>query len=175
MANLSSKWAISDFRNIDSNLQSNSYFSFSKLSSPYVDKNNFQSSSILSDKLTTNNFKILHQNKCGKYHKSDEFLISLAETSPHVLCLTEHHLWTDELKNINLGHYTLGSQYCRQSHKQGGVSIFVSNNIQFHTINLDHLNKEKDLEICALKIGLPQENLIIICIYRSPLGILNIL
>ena len=170
MANLSSKWAISDFRNIDSNLQSNSYFRFSKLSSPDVDKNSFQSPSILSDKLRPNNFKVLHQNIRGIFHKTDEFLISLAETFPHVLCLTEHHLRMDELKNINLGYYTLGSQYCRQSHKQGGVSIFVPSNIQFHTINLDHFNKEKDLEICALKIGLPQENLIIICIYRSPTG-----
>jgi len=55
-----------------------------------------------------------------------------------------------ELNNINLGHYNLGSQYCRQSFKHGGVSIFVSNDIHFQPINLDHFNKEKDLEICAL-------------------------
>jgi exonuclease III len=84
--------------------------------------------------------------------------------------LTEHHLRIDELKNINLGQYTLVAQYCRQSYKQGGVSIFVSSDIQSHAINLDHFNKEKDLEICALKICLPQKNLIIICIYRSPTG-----
>jgi len=76
----------------------------------------------------------------------------------------------DELNNINLGHYILGSQYCRQSLKQGGVSIFVSSDIQFHTINLDRFNKEKDLEICTLRIGLPHKNLIIICTYRSPTG-----
>jgi hypothetical protein len=112
MANLSSERAITDFRKIDSNLQSNIYFSFSKLCSPDVDKNSFQSPSILSDKLRVNNFKVLHQNMHGICHKSDEFLISLAETSPPVLCLTKHHLWMDELKNINLGYYTLGSQYC---------------------------------------------------------------
>jgi len=106
------KQAISDFRNIHSNLQNNSYFSFSTLNSPDEDKNSFHSPSILSDKLRVNNFKVLHQNICGIFHKTAKFLISLAETSPHVLCLTEHHLRTDELKNINLGYYTLGSQYC---------------------------------------------------------------
>ena len=49
-------------------------------------------------------------------------------------------------------------------------TVFVSSDIQFHAINLDHFNKEKDLEICALKIGLPQKKFIIICIYRSPTG-----
>ena len=117
-----------------------------------------------------NNFKILLQNIRGIFHKTDELLISLEETSPHVLCITEHHLRMDELNNINLGHYILGSQYCRQSLKQGGVSIFVSSDIQFHTINLDRFNKEKDLEICTLRIGLPHKNLIIICTYRSPTG-----
>jgi len=50
------------------------------------------------------------------------------------------------------------------------VSRYVSSDIQFHPINLDHFNKGKDLELCAIKIGLPQKNLIIICIYRSPTG-----
>jgi len=170
MANLSSNRAVSDSRNIDTNLQSSIYFNYSKLSNPNVDKNNIYSPSNLSDNLKSNNFKILHQNIRGIFHKTDEFLTSLTHTAPHVLCLTKHHLRSDELKNINLGQYTLGAQYCRQSYKQGGVSIFVSSDIQFHAINLDHFNKEKDLEICALKIGLPQKNFIIICIYRSPTG-----
>jgi hypothetical protein len=75
-----------------------------------------------------------------------------------------------ELETINLTHYVLGAQYCHHSYKQGGVSIFVSRDIQFHPIDLKYFNKEKDLEICALKIDLHKTNLIIICIYRFPTG-----
>jgi len=135
-----------------------------------VDKKSIHSPINLSDNLKPNNFKILHQNIRGIFHKTDEFLTSVTHTSPHVLCLTEHHLRADELKNIKLGQYTLGAHYCQQSYKQGGVSTYVSSDIQFHLINLDHFNKEKDLELSATKIGLSQKNLIIICIYRSPTG-----
>jgi hypothetical protein len=71
---------------------------------------------------------------------------------------------------INLTNYVLGAQFCCHSYKQGGVSIFVSRDIQFHPIDLKYFNKEKDLEICTLKIDLHKTNLIIICIYRSPTG-----
>jgi exonuclease III len=122
-----------------------------------VDKNSNHILSDLSDNLKLNHFKILHQNIRGILHKSDEFLTSVTQTSPHVICLTEHHLRTEELESINLGQYTLGAQYCRQFYKQGGVSIYVSSDIQVYPINLNHFNKEKDLEICALKIDLPQK------------------
>jgi hypothetical protein len=104
-----------------------------------VDKNSIHVLSNLSDNLKFNDFKILHQNIL---HKTDEFLTSVTQTSPHVLCLTEHHLRAEELESINLGQCTLGAQYCRQFYKQGGVSIYVSSDIQFYPINLNHFNKE---------------------------------
>ena len=112
---------------------------------------------ITSDKFISNCFKIVHQNICGLFYKTYEFVTSIADTSPQVVCLTEHHLRSEVVQNINLGQYTLGAQFCRQSQKQGGVLIFVFNNIQFHAINLDHFNREKDLETCALKISLLQK------------------
>ena len=73
MGNLSSNRAVSDSRNIDANLQSSIYFNCSKLSNPNVDKNSIYSPSNLSDNLKSNNFKILHQNIRGIFHKTDEF------------------------------------------------------------------------------------------------------
>jgi hypothetical protein len=145
MDNLISNRTANDSGNTDTNQQSSIYFNYSKQNSPNVDNNSVHLSDNLSDNLKPNNLIILHQNIRGILHKIDEFLISVTHTSPHVLCLTEHHLRTDELKNINLGHYTLGTQYCRKSYKQGGVSIYVSSDIQFYPINLDHFNKDKDL------------------------------
>jgi hypothetical protein len=120
--------------------------------------------------LKLTHFKILHRNIRGLFNNTDELLNLITLISPHVLCLTEHHLRTDELETINLTHYVLGAQYCRHSYKQDGISIFVSRDIQFHPTDLNCVNKEKDLEICALKINLNQINLIIICIYRYPNG-----
>jgi len=75
---------------------------------------------------------------------------------------------TEETGNVNLGQYTLGATFCRQTYEHGDVCIYVSKDIQFHTINLDQYNKEKDLEICALKLCLLSSSFAILCIYRSP-------
>jgi len=77
---------------------------------------------------------------------------------------------TEEIGNVNLGQYTLGATFCRQTYKHGGVCIYILKDIQFNTINLDQYNEEKDLEICALKLRLSSCNFTIICIYRSPTG-----
>ena len=63
--------------------------------------------------------------------------------------------------------------FCRTTFKQGGVCIYVSNDIQFQSIDLVQFNREKDLEICAINIHLPCNKLVIICIYRSPTGNFN--
>ena len=71
---------------------------------------------------------------------------------------------------MSLDKYTLGASFCRQTYKHGGVCIYVLNNIQFSTINLEVYPKEKDLEICALKLSVSNNNFAVICIYRSPTG-----
>jgi len=76
----------------------------------------------------------------------DEFLISLSPNAPQVICLTEHYLQTEEIGNVNFGHYTLGATFCRQTYKHGDVCIYVSKNVLFNTINLDQYNKEKTLK-----------------------------
>jgi hypothetical protein len=92
----------------------------------------------------------------------------LSPNAPQVICLTEHHMKIEEIGNVNLGQYTLGATFCRQTHKHGGLCIYVSKHIQFNTISLDQYNKEKDLEICALKLHILSSSLTTICIYRSP-------
>jgi exonuclease III len=125
------------------------------------------------DHYRTNYLKILQQNVHGLAHKTKEFLISLLPNCPQILCLMEHHLRTEEIANTNLDQYTLGAQFCRQTYKQGGVCIYVSNDSQFSTINLEQYNREKDLEICSLKIRIPSKSFIILCIYRAPTGNFN--
>jgi hypothetical protein len=48
--------------------------------------------------------------------------------------------------------------------------VFLLKNLQFDTINFDQFNKEKEFETCALEFQFMSKNVIIICIYRSPMG-----
>jgi hypothetical protein len=100
----------------------------------------------------TDTFMILHQNIRGISNKIEEFSIALPPNPPQVICLTEHHLKNEETENVKLSQYTLGTKFCRQKYSHGGVCIFVPNNIQFSPITLDQYSKEKDIEICALKL-----------------------
>ena len=75
---------------------------------------------------------------------------------------------TEELSNVNFGHYSLGASFSRQTYSHGDVCIFVPKNTQFHAVNLDQYNK--DLEICALKLNISSNSFSIVCIYRSPTG-----
>jgi hypothetical protein len=60
----------------------------------------------------------------------------------------------EEINIINLDQYTLGAQYCRTHLKQGGVSIFALDGVETDVIDLSESCKEKDFEICVIKIQL---------------------
>jgi hypothetical protein len=97
---------------------------------------------------------ILHQNiRSLSNNKIYEFSISLATSPPHALCLTEHHLRDNELDSIVIKTYKLGAKFCRNSFKNGGVCIFLQDN-QLIDVSLFKFCREKDLEICAVKLYL---------------------
>ena len=77
--------------------------------------------SIHKDNNSNRTFTIYHQNIRGISSKIDEFQVSLYHNRPQVICLTEHHLKTEEITNINLNQYKLGIFSCRQEYKGGGV------------------------------------------------------
>jgi len=75
MDNLNSKRIVNDSKNADLNFKSNINLSSTKVNNLAVDNNTFMSPSTPLNKLRPNNFKILHQNIHGIFHKTDEFLI----------------------------------------------------------------------------------------------------
>jgi hypothetical protein len=97
-------------------------------------------------------FKIFHQNIRGLKNKCNELLCHLEDQTPHVLCLTEHHLDGDELSHLNLCNYTLGAFYRRRYFKMGGTCIYVQNNLNTLNIKLDNLCCDKDIEACVMLI-----------------------
>jgi hypothetical protein len=81
-----------------------------------------------------NKFTILYQNIRGISNKIDEFLNSLSPNAPQVICLTEHHLKTEEILNVNFSQCTLGASFCRQTYSYGDVCVFVPKKIQLSRV-----------------------------------------
>ena len=117
-----------------------------------------------------NLFKIFHQNIRGLKLKVDELSNSIFPDYPHIMCLTEHHLKDYEIDNLPIDHFKLGSKFCRHEFKNGGVCIFIHEDREFFSILLDKYCKEKDIEVCAVKLNITSMKLIILCSwYRASL------
>jgi hypothetical protein len=82
------------------------------------------------------------------------------------MCLTEHHLKDYEIGNLPIEQFKLGSKFCRHEFKNGGLCIFVHEDLDFFSISLDKYCKEKDVEVCAVNNS-PYS---ILAIYRSRSG-----
>jgi len=76
-----------------------------------------------------------------------------------------------EIDNLPIHRFKLGSKFCRHEYKNGGGRcIFVHENPEFSSISLDKYCKEKDIEVCAVRLKITSIHLIILAIYRSPSG-----
>jgi len=114
---------------------------------------------------------IFHQNIRGlSSNKLDELFMSLSANPPHIISPTERHLCSNEIDTIALTNYSLGAKFCRNTFKNGGVYIFTYESIQFTYINLDKFCKDKDLEVCAVKLHHLSCEICLITIYRFPSG-----
>jgi hypothetical protein len=96
--------------------------------------------------------------------------VFLSANSPNIICLTEYHLCSNETDTTAMKNYSLGATFCRNTFKNWGVCIFTYESIQSTYINLNRFCKEKDLEVCAVKLHLPSCEICIITIYRSASG-----
>src|SRR5215469_8276024 len=117
-----------------------------------------------------NYFIIYNQNIQGIKGKLNEFMITLPEIKPHVVCISEHHLNNLYLNFPSIPSHIPGASYCRTTHKCGGTCIFVHEDVHFQNINLSDHCMEKDLEISALKVTFKKKSFIILCLYRAPSG-----
>jgi hypothetical protein len=123
-------------------------------------------SDVTSSTLNSNNYQMLnifHQNIRGLRNKTDEIFCHISQNPPHVLCFTEHHLKSTEIISTHIGKYSLGASYCRKSFHEGGVSIFIREDLHFTDINVDTLCIDKDTEACAIRLDFLDVHL---CILR---------
>lgn len=118
---------------------------------------------------------VLHQNIQSLKNKVldiEEFITSMDDT-PHVLCFTEHWCHRDEISSINIPGYRLLSAYIRDSHIHGGSCIFTKNDMYFQECGyFREINIDLDFESSVIVSR--SQKLVVITIYRSPLGDINI-
>jgi exonuclease III len=119
---------------------------------------------------STVHIKIFHQNIRGSGTKSSELISHLYPDYPHALCLTEHHLKHFQIKNISMENYNLGASYCRNQYEKGGVAIYIHKSMQYSNTDIVKYCKDKDIEICALKLTYYDQKICIITLYRFPSG-----
>lgn len=87
-----------------------------------------------------------------------------------VLCLGEHWLVKDEIVFERFDDYQIVSSFCRDQHRHGGAAILVHNCIASASVQLDlsFLCSEFNFEVSAIVIE--NINLVIVVVYRSPVG-----
>lgn len=92
------------------------------------------------------------------------------------ICLTETWASPTSINYFNLTGFVLGSSYCRNNFKGGGVAIFLKNDLEFKEIDLQSYCLDKHIEICALswKINKTAKTGVILSCYRSPSGDIDI-
>jgi hypothetical protein len=59
----------------------------------------------------------------------------------------EHHLKEHKLEKMLIEHYNLHAKFCRKNLKDGGVSIFVHESLNFTNINVQEFSKEQVIEV----------------------------
>ena len=79
-------------------------------------------------------------------------------------------LKTYQLDTTLFQNYKLGVKFCRNIHKNGGVCMYIQESCQFSDINVQNFCKEKDLEVCGIKLCLLKCTIGILSIYRTPSG-----
>jgi hypothetical protein len=57
-----------------------------------------------------------------------------------------------EFQQTFFDNYKLGVSYCRTLYEKGSVSIFVPESLGYARIDLEKYYKDKDFEVCAIKI-----------------------
>jgi hypothetical protein len=126
-------------------------------------------------KTAIKSLNIFRQNIRGLRKKCDELIYSLEIDGmyPHILCLSQHHMVEQDLLHLTLAGYLLGPSFCRLNLQRGCVCIFVRNDQCFNKIDISHHCKEQGLEIYAIQLVTKTCNLIVITLYRAPLGDFN--
>ena len=117
-----------------------------------------------------------HQNIRGLRSKIEELILPFERENinPHKLCVSEHQMEEHELLHLTLSGYTLRSSFSHKHLQRGGFCIFVRKDLNINKIDISHICREKDTEICAVELETKEFQLIILSVYIAPTGEFNL-
>ena len=122
-------------------------------------------------------FSLFHLNIQSLRNKRQEFDYFINELAPTAIAVTEHWLNKDEVSLYGPENYQLSSASSRNNSKGGGTAIFVkTSTFDTQPLKLEKpIQVEGDFEYCCTTINVPsQQSFLIVCIYRSPSGDINV-
>ncbi|CAH0563029.1 unnamed protein product [Brassicogethes aeneus] len=102
-------------------------------------------------------------------NKIDTIDLILKEQNISIACITEHWLNPEQIKSLTLRNYNIASQYSRTNFKNGGVLLFAEKYMESEELNeIRDLSQDRHIELAAA--AFKKYNLVIVGLYRSPLG-----
>ncbi|KAK9685142.1 hypothetical protein QE152_g38270 [Popillia japonica] len=102
-------------------------------------------------------------------NKIDAVEFYLNDVQPDFMLVTEHWLSKAKVDQIKFKGYTVATDFCRQRHIHGGVLILKKSSYSTERLGfLDNYCVERDIEVVGIHFR--DENMILIAVYRSPLG-----
>ena len=114
-------------------------------------------------------FKVFYQNVRSITNKKYEFEAYIEDKSFDIVCLSEHWLTGEMVKEFCLPGYILGSAFCRENARGGGTAVYLFPHLEFNNVvKIDSLSVEKDIELCSVYIN--KFNIFLVTIYRAPSG-----
>lgn len=126
---------------------------------------------------SANCFSVLHQNIQSIRNKVQQLDVELQTINSSLVCITEHWCRGDEIAHIVLNSYELACHYSRTTMRGGGSCIYIKKGIVYKVrSDIISLSEEKHMEISAIELHKANvsQRLIILCIYRSPSGDMDI-
>ena len=116
-------------------------------------------------------FQINIQGLRGKCSVLETFMLE-GNYNFSAICIAEHWLSDAEIASLGIAGYCLGSFFVRETYRRGGVAILVRIDVPFVQIDFTDISVEKDGEVVGVRF--PTRRMIIVCIYRSPSGSLEV-
>jgi hypothetical protein len=72
-----------------------------------------------------------------------------------------------DLLNLTLAGYSLGSSYCHQNLQKREVCIFIREDQSFNKTDTSLHSAEQSLEVCAIELETKSSNLRMLALYRA--------
>lgn len=98
----------------------------------------------------------------------------MSEYTPTIICFQEHFLKAAEMSHFVIPNYKLVDSYCRSNILNGGVAIYAKQNFKIEQFALKFSRIEQHIEYSCSKFLLFNTNCVLLNIYRSPTGNLDL-